>query len=323
MDNISQYIEECNNYQTVKYLLVTNQKVQEYNNIAVSISGGSDSDIMIDMFTKCDDDKKVKYVFFNTGLEYQATKNHLDFLEKKYNIKIDREKAIKSIPTSCKQYGQPFLSKHVSEMMSRLQRHEFKWEDKSYEELIKEYPKCKSALDWWCNTKGENSTFNISRNKLLKEFIILNPPNFKISNKCCKYAKKDVGLKYNKINNIKLNVVGVRKAEGGVRATRYKNCFDKKIDSYDQYRPLFFFTDKDKLEYKNFFDVKYSDCYEVWGMKRTGCVGCPYGRELQQELELVKQYEPKLYKAVCNVFKDSYTYTEQYYKFREEYKINN
>lgn len=320
MKNILDYIESCNNYQSVKYLMTTNNKVQEYDNIAVSISGGSDSDIMMDMFTKCDDDKKVKYVFFDTGLEYQATKEHLNFLEDKYNVKIDREKAIKSIPVSCKQYGQPFLSKHVSEMMSRLQRHDFKWEDKPFNELIKEYPKCKCALQWWCNEKGENSSFNISRNKLLKEFIISNPPTFQISNKCCKYAKKDVAKKYNKENKIELEVVGLRKSEGGLRATRYKNCFDKKDDSYDHYRPLFFFKDNDKLEYKNNFDVTYSDCYEVWGMKRTGCVGCPYGRELQQELGLVKQYEPKLYIAVNNVFKDSYIYTEQYRRFKDTQK---
>ena len=37
--------------------------------------------------------------------------------------------------------------------------------------VIKEYPKCKCALQWWCNEKGEKSSFNINRNKLLKEFI--------------------------------------------------------------------------------------------------------------------------------------------------------
>lgn len=297
--------------------MATNAKVDQYDNIVVSISGGSDSDIMIDMFTKCDTDKKVKYVFFNTGLEYKATKDHLDYLERKYDIKIKREKAIKPIPLSCKQYGQPFLSKFASEMISRLQKHKFKWEDKSYDQLLKEYPKCKSAIDWWCNEKGEGSSFNISRNKLLKEFIISSPPKFRISNKCCKYAKKDVGIKYNKENDTKLNVVGVRKSEGGIRSTRYKSCFSSKTNTYDEYRPLFFFTDNDKLEYKKCFDITYSDCYEVWEMKRTGCVGCPYGRNLKQELEIIKKYEPKLYKAVNNIFKDSYEYTKKYYKFRE------
>lgn len=308
-------IGDCKNYQSVKYLYVTNAKVDIYRRIAVSVSGGSDSDVMIDMFSKCDPNKKVRYVFFNTGLEYEATKNHLDFLEQKYGITIEREKAIKPIPLSCKQFGQPFLSKFVSEMISRLQKHNFQWEDLPYEELLVKYPKCKSAIDWWCNKKGEGSSFNIKRNKLLKEFLIKYPPKFKISNKCCKYAKKDVGANYIKDNNIELNVTGVRKAEGGIRATRYKNCFDRN-DDCDNYRPLFFFTDKDKLEYKTYFEITYSDCYEKWGMQRTGCVGCPYGRNLEEELKIVQTYEPKLYSAVCSVFKDSYEYTRQYYHFR-------
>ena len=54
------------------------------------------------------------------------------------------------IPLSGKRYGQPFLSKRVSEMKSRLQKHRFKWQDKTYEELIKEYTTCKSDVRPWC-----------------------------------------------------------------------------------------------------------------------------------------------------------------------------
>ena len=320
MGDISNYVNQCNNYQVLKYLMTTNVKVDQYKNIVVSVSGGSDSDIMIDMFTKCDLNKKVKYVFFDTGLEFEATKKHLDFLEKKYNIQIEREKPNKSIPTSCKEHGQPFMSKQVSEFMSRLQRHNFKWEDRTFDELYKEYPKCKSALKWWCNEKGEKSAFNINRNKLLKEFIIVNPPTFSISNKCCQYAKKDLAKRFNKENETDLNVVGVRKSEGGVRATRYKSCFDSKDDDQDEYRPLLYFTDQDKRDYKEYFNVTYSDCYEVWGMTRTGCSGCPYGRDIEGELNLIQKYEPKLYKAVNNIFKDSYEYTRKYYEFRKNFE---
>ena len=320
LNDISQYIDGCDNYQSVKYLMVTNSKVGQYNNIAVSVSGGSDSDIMVDMFTKCDPDRKVRYVFFNTGLEFQATKKHLEYLEKKYNIVIEREKTIKSIGTSCREYGQPFISKHVSEMMSRLQRHNFKWEDKPFDELYKEYPKSKSALQWWCNSYGEGSFFNINRKKLLKEFIVENPPDFKISNQCCNFAKKNLSKRFNEENEIDLNVVGVRRSEGGVRATRYKSCFSLNDDAQDEYRPLLYFTDNDKAEYKEHFNVKYSDCYEVWGMKRTGCAGCPYGRQLDNELDLIEKYEPKLHKAVNNIFKNTYDYTRRYYEFRAEYE---
>lgn len=277
------------------------------------VSGGSDSDVMMDVVWRCDKDNKVDYVWLDTGLEYQATKDHLDYLENKYNVDIKRHKAIKPIPLSCREYGQPFLSKYVSEMMQRLQSHNFKWEDKSFEELYKEYPKCKIALQWWTNT-NQSLWFNIDRNKHLKEFIANNPPKFKISNKCCKYAKKDVAAKLVKDFGYELNVNGVRKAEGGIRDAIYKNCFDEG-DKYDNYRPLFWYLNQDKEEYEKYFNVEHSKCYSEYGLKRTGCSGCPYGRDFEQELEIIKKYEPKLFKAVNNIFGDSYEYTRMYREF--------
>ena len=121
-----------------------------------SISGGSDSDIVLDVIQNVDEKKKVHYFWIDTGLEYRATKEHLDYLEKKYDITIERIKACKPIP---------------------------------------KYPNCKIALQWWCNAyyTPENgivrmSRFSINRNRWLKEFMIANPPNFRISNKCCEYA---------------------------------------------------------------------------------------------------------------------------------------
>lgn len=48
----------------------------EYKKIICSVSGGADSDVMLDICYRCDKDKKIDYVWFNTGLEYQATKDH-------------------------------------------------------------------------------------------------------------------------------------------------------------------------------------------------------------------------------------------------------
>lgn len=162
--------------------------------------------------------------------------------------------------------------------------------------------------------------FNIEYNKYLKEFMIANPPKFKISNKCCEYAKKKVAHQFIEKSDCDLDIIGVRKSEGGVRASAYKNCFSDNNTKTSQYRPLFWFTDSDKTTYENIFDIKHSDCYEVYGLKRTGCVGCPYGRKLNEELSVVEHYEPKLLKAINNIFKDSYEYTRQYHQFVEEQK---
>ena len=290
------------------------------NKIVCSISGGSDSDIVLDICCRCDKDKKIEYVFFGTGLEYQATKDHLLFLEDKYGIKIhvyEAWKYGKTIPTCCKEYGQPFLSKKISDNIMRLQAHDFKFEDKPFEELILEYPKCKSALRWWCNEWGDGSSFNISRNKYLKEFMVENPPDFMISNKCCTYAKKNIAHHVKDEYDSDLSIYGVRKAEGGARAQAYKNCYTCD-DNKHEYRPIFWYKDSDKRCYEEFYGIIHSKCYTEYGLTRTGCVGCPYGLRLEQELAVVKEFEPKLYKAVCNVFKDSYEYTRKYKQFRKQ-----
>lgn len=295
---------------------------QNYDTIICSISGGSDSDLVLDICSKLDTDKKIIYVWFDTGLEYQATKDHLKYLEQKYGIEIIKEKAKMPIPISNKKFGEPFLSKQVSEFISRLQQHDFLWEDEPLETLLVKYPKCKAALRWWCNDfhshngKSNGSRYNIAYNKGLKEFMIQNPPTFKISNKCCKGAKKDVIKDVLKKYDADLNIFGVRKAEGGARAGAYKTCYNIELD-IPQYRPIFWYKDEDKQDYEKAFDVCHSKCYNEYGLTRVGCAGCPFSRDFEKELKVIQKFEPKLYKAVNNIFGDSYDYTKKYNEFKK------
>ena len=306
-------------------IVITHAKLKKYEKILCSISGGSDSDILIDLCEKFDESDKITYAFFDTGLEFRATKEHLQYLERKYDIHIEQIKATKSIPFCCKTYGQPFLSKQVSEWIERLQNHNFRWEDKPFVELYKEYPKCKAALRWWCNdfqksNEGKESSFNIAYNQYLKEFMVKNPPTFKISNKCCHYAKKKVASRFKTNGKFDLNMYGVRKAEGGARRTAYKTCFSSNEDKCDEYRPIFWYLTETKKIYEEHYDVEHSRCYREYGLKRTGCAGCPYGRNFEDELAAMQHYEPQLFKAVNFVFKDSYEYTRKYRKFVSEQK---
>jgi 3'-phosphoadenosine 5'-phosphosulfate sulfotransferase (PAPS reductase)/FAD synthetase len=293
-----------------------------------SISGGADSDIVLDLIHKIDEDGKVTYFWIDTGLEYSATKEHLKELEQKYGIKIVRLKPDKPIPTCVKQYGVPFLSKYVSEQMMRLQAHGFQWEDKPLEVLLEKYPKCKTALQWWCGERysDENgiekiSQFSIKRNRFLKEFIIANPPDFPISNKCCEYAKKKPAKQYIKEMDADLEITGLRKSEGGIRSANFKTCFsESKSKGCNTYRPLFWYMDGDKKIYEEHFDIQHSRCYTEYGLKRTGCVGCPFSKHINDELAIIEQYEPNLYKAAINLFGKSYEYTAKYRAFVKEMK---
>lgn len=299
------------------------QQVRNHEKIMVAISGGADSDIMVDLFIRCGGREKTTFVFHNTGLEYAATKRQLRALEEKYDITIQVNPPTKPIPVSVREYGVPFWSKHVSECIMRLQKHNFQWEDGTLEELLIKYPRCKSALRWWCNDwkleSGAPSKLNISWVWGLKDFLMANPPAFKISAKCCHYAKKNPAEKYVKAGGFDLECVGVRKAEGGDRST-LSSCFTPGLAGADQYRPLFWFSNKDKSEYDAHYGIKHSDCYTVWGMTRTGCAGCPFGKEFEQELALAEQYEPNFHRAMLKVFGLSYEYTRQFLKFRESRK---
>lgn len=289
-------------------------------NVCCSVSGGADSDILIDLCERAEP-HFVSYVFFDTGIEYQATKEHLDWLEQKYGIEIHREKAKVPVPLGNKKYGVPFLSKNVSAMIYRLQRHDFQWENDTFENLCIKYPKCTAALRWWTNNWNSSTgvnLFNINRNSWLKEFLIKNPPNFAISDKCCMGAKKNTADNYIKNNRCDLMIMGVRKAEGGQRAAAYKDqIFLNSHYKIDFFIPIFYFTDTDRLEYEREFNIVHSKCYTLYGLKRTGCAGCPYGREYHGEKNLIETFEPKLSKAIENMWGEVYEYTNKYHEFQK------
>lgn len=161
--NLNELLENCPKNTTICDNLLRAYKIindKKYKKIVCSISGGSDSDIMLDIVWRCDKDNKVTYVWFNTGLEYQATKDHLKSLEEKYQIEIKSYKAIKAIPLSCREYGQPFISKQVSEYIQRLQRHGFQWDDDSGKILRT------SKIVELTESKAENALVIITENSI-------------------------------------------------------------------------------------------------------------------------------------------------------------
>lgn len=301
-----------------------------YKKIMVSVSGGSDSDVMLDLLLQVVPKEKLTFVFFDTGIEYAATKNHLCELEEKYGIEIQRERAEMPVPLGCKTYGLPFISKFVSEMIERLQNHGFDFAGdgaKSYDELMAKYPKCRGAITWWTNNRDTGgrgrSKFNINSVSGLKEFMMTYPPTFKISPKCCNGAKKRPSHDYEKSHDFDLKCVGLRKAEGGVRSLKIKSCYEyKPREAVQRFRPIWHFDDKTKAHYIKAYGVKLSECYTKYGMKRTGCVGCPFNSGFEGELEAVRENEPALYKAAISIFGESYEYTRKYREFKKNFANN-
>ena len=143
LENCLDKCSEAGNYTIYTAFCKANRILLSHYDPVCSLSGGSDSDIVLDMIHRLDENGRVRYFWIDTGLEYTATKEHLAELERKYGIAIERIKPKKSIPLCVKEFGVPFLSKYVSEQMMRLQKHGFKWEDEPLEVLLQKYPNCK------------------------------------------------------------------------------------------------------------------------------------------------------------------------------------
>ena len=290
----------------------------------VSVSGGADSDVMVDVVERVRTQSRceVDYVWYDTGMEYRATRDHLSYLEDRYGIEIMRVRATKTIPVCVRDYGQPFVSKMVSQHLGTLQRHGFMWDDGDMDSLIARYPDMPmSTLKWWTNAyqtkSGVPSSYCIGRNKWLKEYVMDNPPTFRISADCCKWAKKRTKHVTLSNGDWDVEMVGVRRAEGGVRST-HGRCFvtEGAHKGVDAYYPLFWLTNQDRAWYERTFNVRHSACYEKWGFTRTGCVGCPFNRKALEDLDIAGRFEPNMARAARRIFADSYEYTLGYRDYR-------
>lgn len=214
------------------------------------------------------------------------------------------------------------MGKYPSEMIARLQRAKFDWsDDRPLDALIQDYPHCKEGLKWWTDYHGaekrtdEPSAFSIRRFKWLKEYLMENPPDFAVSNKCCTESKKRAFHDAIRRHDCDLDVMGVRKAEGGARA-QIKTCYSRHEDGPDVYRPIFWLSNDDKREYCRENRIVHSDCYTKWGLRRTGCTGCPFNPRYREENRIVARHEPKMAHAAECVFGRAYEWQDGYREFR-------
>jgi len=297
-------------------------KEHEGQEIRVSYSGGSDSDTIAWLLKYLG--YNVTNVIFDTGLEYEATWRHVDYMiSEGYDIEV--VKPSKSIPWTIHNYGEPFVNKYASDMIHRLQYNHFDFKNDglgTFDELYLKHPTSYSSLRWWTNSNNGKRD-NILWNRGLKEFLIENNGlPFSPSIHCCYNAKKLPSKQYAYANNVKLLMMGIRRAEGGKRSNAYSSCYIAKstIYPYSLYLPLFWWSNEDKALFDTITNIQHSDCYSVYGLKRTGCPGCPFAKRFEDELIAIDTYEPKLSKAVRNIFKNSYEWTRKFNEYKIESK---
>lgn len=315
------------------------RRLREHPNAICSYSGGADSDIMLDLIErtrKLHNLPPVKYAFFNTGLEMQATKDHVKEVAERYGVKIETYRPKVNIIMATRRYGVPFVSKIMSAGLSQWQKkgvplsiadeyNEAEDKEAKRQELRARYPKCESVINFLCccNSKGEprpNIQLVINSSKYMLDFIRENPPDFQISADCCTYCKKNLAHKVQK--GYEMIITGERRDEGGMRSVPRKDntalCFTETSSGQFRLRPLYYVRDSDKQWYKDYYGIRYSDAYEVYGLTRTGCCGCAISYKAVEDLEMIRPYEPNLVKAAWAIFGKSYEYRRQYNEYKRK-----
>lgn len=140
---------------------------------------------------------------------------------------------------------------------------------------------------------GRNEIFNLNRDAREK---LLSGNLHKVSNKCCYYNKELPMMRYARATG-KKPIIGVRKSESKTRRAKYNTCLHKSGD----FTPIYDFSDQLMYDIYLAFDIEIPKCYTY--VSRTGCAGCPYGRNCESELALL----PELQRSTSiKYFKESY-----------------
>jgi 3'-phosphoadenosine 5'-phosphosulfate sulfotransferase (PAPS reductase)/FAD synthetase len=279
------------------------------NKCYLSFSGGKDSTVvahLIIMAQKRFNLPHIDFVFADTQVEYDAIYDFVEWFDLNvYPITIVKPR--KPFGQILKEYGKPAISKQKSSELRTWHKH--------YDESMGAFYKL---------VKGTTRSGAYIKNRLAnKHFHFLHKDiEYKISNICCNYLKKYPFIDYSKQTDNYNYFSGIRVLEGGARSHIYKSC-----SSYKKYgnkkiehkMPVYDWTDENMEDFIKEYDIKISKAYTEYGLKRTGCIGCPYAPRIQKNLYTLYKYEPKKYKAVIFYLKQVYMDQGIKLKFDEEY----
>lgn len=128
---------------------------------------------------------------------------------------------------------------------------------------------------------------------------VLSGKAHKITHLCCHYLKKQPIHKFEKESKLKA-ILGIMGNESKLRKTQYTGCFTKE----KKFIPLWDLTEELEKEIYEQFNIELPNIYKQ--VKRTGCMGCPYGSYLHDTEKELAILGEKQHDFVCEYFKESY-----------------
>lgn len=234
----------------------------------LSYSGGKDSHFLFWFIKEYLKEERIKIVGVNTTMEHHEI---LKRINSNCDVVLIPEKKPKQV---IEEYGSPCFSK-------------------SKDEFIYRYQNGSRTLNTMKYIDGVNPIFKLNNRE--RELVKSNNIH-KVSNKCCEFLKKKPLKKYAKENGVNY-ILGVRGSESRMRKSQYNSCFSKD----GNFTPLWDMDDKLLEKIYEKYKIEIPSVYKI--LNRTGCMGCPYGRNIEKELSTLNDNQ---YKYVVSLFKDSY-----------------
>ena len=250
--------------------------------VSVSVSGGKDSAVLLDLARRCFPD--IEAVYVNTGLDFPEVRR---FALDTPNITVLQPKM--RFDEVVREYGWCFPSKEVAHTVYYARKGS-PW-----------------ALKRLQGLNGDGTPSRYRQSHYTKWAYLADAP-FKISANCCGIMKEAPLEKYEKESG-KHPMVGTMATESERRRQAWYqtgcNHFDSK---HPISKPLSFWTNQDVLRYVRDYDVPiasvYGDIVEdskgrltTTGEQRTGCVFCPVGchRDKVNRFQRMAVTHPKLH----------------------------
>lgn len=243
----------------------------------LSYSGGKDSHLLYWFIKNYLKDNKIKIVGINTYMEHEEIRKRIY-----NNCDIVLLPTMKPFDIKAK-YGIPCFSKEQDFYIYYYQNaiRKGKQPSKTIQEKI-------------------NGTYHTGFciSKKAREYVLSNNAH-KITHLCCHYLKKEPARKFEKDSGLK-PILGIRSNESALRKKQYTTCFTKD----GKFTPLHDLTDEMLDKIYEQYNIEIPNVYQY--VKRTGCMGCPYGsyaHDTEKELSLLRGGQKKF---VYEYFKESY-----------------
>lgn len=253
------------------------------NQFYISFSGGKDSTLLHHLVDEALPGNQIPRVYADTGIEYNDVKAFVKELQSQdERIQIIRPSV--NIKRMLERDGYPFKSKEHSNIVRVFQNSGIGL-----------------AVNRYINGDYKNPCPQVLRYQFTSENKI------KISDKCCLRMKKEPFKKWEKENGKTIAMTGMMSSEGGARESIHNCIITDKSGRLKKFHPMLKVSEAWEEWYIESRNIRLCTLYyPPYNFKRTGCKGCPYALELQNQLETMYTLLPAEYRQCEAIWKPVY-----------------